>query len=359
MRCPTPYRVSTEYRRAAVPCGKRRCPECGRVWLGDARQVICAAMGTLTTSVAVLTITAPGVDVLPWDETGRRCREPELTAWNDTAPGRWSAWWRWCSQGPRARARRNGATWGMLAKVWETQKRGALHLHVIVPYGTPAEREATDELVRNLDGSRQAFGFGYVDRGAMQRDETGQRVRKLVPVAAERAAGYVAKYLTETGKGAQGMGALAATTVVAGPLLYTAQRLTALSGKTMRSMRARRAIYATYRMIGSGIGAWQAATLVHAVEARRPPLTVAARLTLIRDALAGQWGSVVDVRTGELIVPTPAPVPWELRAEDVPQARWSARGATRLDCVWHPVFASTPWGPVRTVVGTVRSTEPG
>jgi hypothetical protein len=341
------------YERMRVPCGRRRCEVCGRVWLGDARQVIGGAMAEQGRAVAVLAITAPGADVLPWDDTGRRCREPELSAWNEQAPAAWSWWWRWCSAAPRAYAKRHGETWGLLAKVWEAQSRGALHLHVVLPYGTPVERAATDALVRNLDGSREAAGFGFIDRGALQREESGQRVRKLVPIAPERAAGYVAKYLTDDGKGSRGIGALARTTTVRGPLLFTARRLTEASGKTMRSLRQRRSVYSWFRTTGSGAGSWHAAALVHAVCRERPPLDLASTVRLVEAARAQRWGSVLDVSTGELITPTDCPPPWELRDHEAVTTRPARVGLVRLDYVWHGVWASTRSGPVRTHVTIV------
>lgn len=351
--CPRPYEVAVRYERYPVPCGKRSCEVCGALWLGDARQVVAAALRQRESAVCVVTVTAPGQDVLPFGPDGRTCREPELSRWNDSAPGRWSAWWRACSAEPRAWARRHGVSWGLLAKVWEAQKRGALHLHVVLPFGSPVEREATYRLLRNLDGSRWTFNFGYVDRGRMQAQENGQRVRAVQPVEPGRAAGYVAKYMTGEGKGEQGIGALARAETVRGPLLFTAQRLTRRSGVTMRSLRARRRVYPTLRNTGCTVGGWEAARVVDSVAQGRPPLDGASALLLALTAAAQRWGSVVDVETGEYFEPTPAPLPWDLRVENGPEEGPRSVGRIRLDYVWHDVFASHPLGPVRTHISIV------
>lgn len=357
MRCPTPVAVGTEYRRFAVPCGRRRCPECGAVWLGDARQVVCGALGESPGAVAVIAVTAPGVDELPWDESGTRCREPELSAWNNSAPARWSAMWREASAAVRRYARAHGSDWGLMAKVWEAQQRGALHNHVVLPYGTALERFCTDWVVMNIDTWRERHGFGFVDRGVLQRAESGQRVRKLQPIGQERAAGYLAKYLTADGKGARGIAALARTTTVAGPLMFAARRLTQASGKTMRSLRARRSIYRLYRMIGEGIEAWRSAALVHAVLAGRPAPTIASTQALIEAVQRGRWREVFDVVTGKRITPTEAPVLWDLARESESAPPRREVGLVRLDCVWHGVSASTAWGPARTQIGIVRASS--
>lgn len=354
LTCPTPFEVGIRYERMQVPCGRRRCDVCGRVWLGDARQVIGAAMAAHGGAVAVVAITAPGQDVLPFGPDGRTCAEPELSAWNDSAPSRWSWWWAWCSQRPRRIAKRAGEWWGLLAKVWEAQERGALHLHLVFPYGTPAEREATDDVIRALDGSRETAGFGFIDRGVLQRDENGQRVRKLVPIAPERAAGYVAKYLTDSGKGARGIAALAKTTTVRGPLMFAARRLTSQSGKTMRSLRARRAVYSWFRTTGRGVAGWHAARIIHALHHGRPPLDLASTVRVIEAAQRERWGAVVDVTTGELIAATDAPLPWSLSETGAGVPEPTRVGLVRLDHVWHGVFSSTRSGPVRTHVTVLR-----
>lgn len=356
--CPTPHRVAVRYERYAVPCGRRACRVCGELWLGDARQVIAAALRERTEAVCVVAITAPGQDELPFGPDGCTCREPELSAWNDAAPARWSAWWRYCSAEPRAWARRHGVRWGLLAKVWEAQQRGAMHLHVVLPFGNAIEREATYRLLRNMDGSRWSAHFGYIDRGRMAADERGQRVRAVEAVEPGRAAGYVAKYMTGTGKGERGMGALARDEAVRGPLLFTSRRLTSASGITMRSLRARRRVYPTLANTGHTVTGWRAGCVVDAIGQGRPPLDEADALRLALTAAALRWGAVIDVATGELIDGTEAPMPFDLAARVAPDPGPPVVGRVRLDYVWHDVFASHPLGPVRTHISMVTGDPP-
>ena len=49
-------------------CRSRKCPEYSRVWAGDQRQKLFRNLDAFGGQVLVSAVTAPGSDVLPWDE---------------------------------------------------------------------------------------------------------------------------------------------------------------------------------------------------------------------------------------------------------------------------------------------------
>jgi hypothetical protein len=90
------------YGRGKV-CKSRRCPEYSHTWAGDVRQKLFQNLGAYGGEVLLSAVTAPGADVLPWDEAAcdhlgehrhsgeRGCRVQAVAAreWNETASDRW------------------------------------------------------------------------------------------------------------------------------------------------------------------------------------------------------------------------------------------------------------------------------
>ena len=139
----------------------------------------------------MLTVTAPGGDVLPWDTSkclhgiNERCSgrrgcvldEEALTRWRVDLEDRWKRY----TMAARARVRRelkDKAATVMLAGAWELQKRGAPHVHIVVPAGRVGQAFA-DALALLA----AQYGFGFVDT-------------RLKTVHALAAANYLSKYLT-------------------------------------------------------------------------------------------------------------------------------------------------------------------
>jgi hypothetical protein len=223
--------------------------------------------------VALLTITAPGADVLPWDSSEGPHRTVVPAAryrWNRTAPQRW----RRMHQRAAQRVRRNGLPLRLLVRVWEYQKRGVLHLHVVVPYGTAREMAAARAYVDELRRLRVEYGFGFVDR-------------KLEVREAGHAARYLAKYLGK--RDALGMLVLSETVNredVPGLVVHVDRRLTGRTRVTMRTLRLRRAAYVVSRVDGVSLTAALADLLGEAptlellvgqgVESLPPPAAAAA-----------------------------------------------------------------------------------
>jgi hypothetical protein len=203
-RCP---RVS-EWRSS---CKSRACPVCGPSWARNQRTKIGHNLEHYGGKVATIAITGPGADVLPWDDDhcGRRNRGPNhvhsgrrgcrvqqrpLREWCETLGWRWKKLREAAQLATRKAA---GEPVVILERVWEPQKRGVPHLHLVVPYGTPRERAVADafrdalvELVRPTDSKHdqtrmpraQAYGFGRVQP-------------KLKAIEGHLAARYLANYL--------------------------------------------------------------------------------------------------------------------------------------------------------------------
>lgn len=307
--CPTPRTVEHYGRVLRVRCACRSCPTCGVLWLGDTRIRVLAAAHSFAGSVALVTVTAPGVDVLPWDASGKRVAAWYAAEWNRTAPARWSALHRAAARAARRRAKELRVDWRLLVKVWEYQKRGVLHLHLIVPAGCPGELAASKAYVDALAGGAAARGFGFVDRGRLPAKGARRSSRTLVPVAPGRAAGYCAAYVASAGAGKPGIAEVARRQGVPGAVVYVAQALTRRSGVTMRSLRARRRVVCLYEGATASEDAWHAACLLDALERGNPPMTAEQRGALLAVATAARWRVVVNSETGETKEPNVAPLP--------------------------------------------------
>lgn len=334
-RCPSPRRILLHGREFNVGCQRRSCPACGLVWLKDTHVRAIAASQVLRGAVALVSITAPGRDVLPWDETGRRVEEGAARDWNRSAPARWSKLY----DAARRRARRDcpmaAGEWALLFKAWEYQKRGVLHLHLVVPMGSPRAARHSRSLVTQLAALAPRYGFGFVDRGKLPSAGARRSSRTLEAVEPGRAAAYVAGYLSGAGIGKGGIYEVAQAQGVPGALLYVAQALTRRSGVTMRSLRVRRRVVARFPDAGLSRDHWMAACVVDAIDRGRPPLLPEARRALMSVALAERWGSTVDMETGEERTPSEAPPPPRLTVGDAESNRARGRGLLRLDSVLH------------------------
>lgn len=345
--------MAVRHERYEVPCGKRSCPACGVLWLGDSRIRALAAANVLGDDVTLVSITAPGADRLPWSDDGRTVDEEEARAWNEAAPGQWSRLWARASRAARRYAKRRGVAWCLLLKSWEYQKRGVLHLHLVLPYGCPVQREATRRCVAALDALRHEHEFGFVDRGQLAERGPLRRVRRLRAVAAGRAAAYVAGYMASTGAGKEGIAEVARKQGVPGAILYVSRTLTDESGVTMRTLRARRRIAGKHHWARVSAQAWEAGCLVDAVQQGRPPLTPAAEDLIRHLSLTFGVKRLIDAHTGEVLRPTAAPAPWAIRGEGEDSTRALGVAIIRLDSVWHGVSPEAVNGPVVTVAEVV------
>lgn len=202
----------------------------------DQREIIrtnLAAYDEGTGLVAFGTLTGPGARLLPWDQRAcqglgpHRCSgdlgcavSPSYAiAFNLSASKRHATLHRLAAQRVQ---RRCGHRPVVLVRVWECQRRGVVHAHVVLGAGTELHEEAARHYLRLLHelGPRHGFGFG---------DGTF-RLRESVV-----AASYCVKRLAET----------AADPSSPRIIVWVSRRLTDRTGCTVRALRHRRFAYAT------------------------------------------------------------------------------------------------------------------
>jgi hypothetical protein len=342
--CPTPAVVLLHGERSSAPCRRRSCPSCGVLWLGDTRVRALAAAAEFRGAVALVTVTAPGADVLPWSPAGRVVAPDVAREWNESAPARWSRLHDHAAQEARRLARSRNVEWRLLMKAWEYQKRGVLHLHLVVPCATAGERQVSELYVSVLAREAQGKGFGFVDRGKLPVSGGRRSSRCLEAVSPQRAAGYVAAYLASTGAGKGGIAEVARAQGVPGPVFYVTSVLTRASGVTMRSLRDRRRVMTRYPAAGESHLAWHAACLLDAVERAGPRLTAGTRGALLARFQHCGPAAVVDGCTGEVTLPTPAAQPSGLGGGTESSASPQGVAVVRLDLVPHRDDAGgLPW----------------
>lgn len=332
-----------------VPCGSRYCGSCGVRWMGDQRVCAVAAAGEVGTAVALITITAPGREY--FRAAGRRLgvRDREaMRRWNETARRRWRTLHLACSRPVRAWLGTQSSRPLLLMRSWEYQKRGALHLHLVLPFSTLEERRAVKLYVYNLWSCARDEGFGYVLGGDTAEVPSWERAPRVAPAEGASAARYVAKYVASTGAGKEGMIGVAQQTATRGSVLYISRTLGAVTGVTMGSLRARRRVATKYPGSGETTTRWGAACLVDAIQAGRPPLTPGAVLALRAACRAPGVVGWVDPEDGVLEPPTRAAVPLTAKEDRRPYA-----GPRRaVVAVLAPVLLGDPdpgpLGPTRT-----------
>lgn len=215
-------------------CLRRNCPGYMHIWLRDQHErltVNLTAFREGSGNVMLATVTAPGAKALPWDrrrcapgqhdcggERGCRVQVEDAHSFNLTAPSRFAVMHRTAS---RRAGRAAGCEFFLLARVWEVQLRGVLHVHPIIACGTGRQRNGAAAYIEAVDALAHKHGYGFTDR----------RPREML---AERAAGYCVKELAET------------VQMSASPkrVVWISERLTKATGCTTRALRERRYRYA-------------------------------------------------------------------------------------------------------------------
>lgn len=198
----------------------------------------------------MITTTPPGADVLPWD--GQTVERRVAFFWNGTQRERFTGLW----QEVRNRVRPEGPF--MLALVWEPQRRGVGHSHVVVPL---KYHRVTVDALREF-GPR--WGFGFIDDGRSSKVRPG--------ASASAVARYLAGYLA---KGSKLAGVLEAIRVGVVPRqsFFVSRGLCGRTGITMRSLRLRRRAWA-FLMVGARAPLWvELDEWAHMVESVRPTVS--------------------------------------------------------------------------------------
>lgn len=351
--CPWPIEVEQYGHVRKARCAKRSCPSCGKLWLGDTRIKVLASCQQLRAAVALVTVTAPGRDVLPWDCTGARVRDAEAEAWNATAPERWASLHRAAAEAARTGGAHGRQPWRVVCRVWEYQKRGVLHLHLVVPYGNSAEAAASTRYVAALVRLAPAAGFGFVDRGRLPQKGARQSSRRLEAVEPHRAAAYVAAYVASSGAGKPGIAEVARKQGVPGAIVYVDPNLVRRAGCSMRSLRLRRTILTMYPRAASSPQEWRAACMVHSLSRRRAPFTPAFREALLVSARDSRWTDAIVAPSQMWLSPVRAAVPNVLREGPAAPVSLRRTGMVRLDPVvhdCHPARGTVRWWSTGSVV---------
>lgn len=240
----------------------RTCPSYSPIWAGDVRVKLFAALRAYGQDqdakgrrgqVRMITVTGPGVDAgYPWDEDhcahlgphrhsghlGCRVAAAPAAVFNERAPG----WWSHLHREARQAAKRTALIAPeLLARIWEEQKRGLLHVHLVVGYTTLAERRAVDLYVRELFERSEGHGFGYVDRKLEVKDPTA-------------AAAYLSSYFVSGKKGKLSLTESVQSEAMPRSIIYVAPWLSQRSGITMRSLRLKRYAWRLWRQLAGQMG---------------------------------------------------------------------------------------------------------
>lgn len=123
-----------------------------------------------------------------------------------------------------SRCRREGLTPWLLARVWELQKRGVLHVHPVLAYSTPGERRAADRYLEHLDDLRERFRFGFVERKRLVREPSA-------------AAAYLSSYFVTGKKRKLTLQESVQSKAMPHSIIYVSHRLSGHTRVTMRSLR--------------------------------------------------------------------------------------------------------------------------
>lgn len=187
-----------------VRCKRRQCPGYVGTYLRDQRAVLVAGLGEWSGRTCLLTLTAPGADRLPWDQS-RCCHGPAVKCsgvhgckvieraaaeWNDGLTKRLSDLLDAARERTaRVHGREHGSQVVVLAYVLEAHRRGVLHVHLVLGYGgSAADRAALETFRRAVGKRRHRYRFGS-NFNAGQPDRFSGR----------DAARYIGKYLRPDG----------------------------------------------------------------------------------------------------------------------------------------------------------------
>ena len=214
---------------AGRSCKRRSCSYCGRRWARNWETVTRTNLADYGGPVALVSITAPGADVLPWacsrehQHSGPKgCRVEAAAAdeWAENAPANYRA----LRDAARAACKRAGFKPTLLERVWEPQKRGVPHLHLVLGLGSELEKIAAARFVDELARLAPDYLFGFVDR-------------KLEPISAREASRYLAGYLTGRSKRKEGIRSNIADPRMPRSLIWLTPVLTRVTLVTMRRLR--------------------------------------------------------------------------------------------------------------------------
>lgn len=231
----------------------KRCPGYADLWAMDTYVCFGENLKAHGTKAVLFSVTAPGADQLPWDESRCKLAGPhhhsgelgceveagQALLWNESAQVRFSTAQREAKRQADRALRQLGSS-RRISKClswWELQKRGVLHAHIVLPMGDAEERYWSRAYVDAWEAIAGRFWFGYVDRWGSIND-------KAQP--SERVGRYVAGY-TLGGKGKVPLQHAVRDPRMPARTFHINRRLTAISRATMRNARLNRRLNACFR----------------------------------------------------------------------------------------------------------------
>jgi hypothetical protein len=146
----------------------------------------------------------------------------------------------------------------MLARVWELQHRGVLHVHPVMAFGTPAQKAAVRRYVARLRELAPRYGFGHVDA-------------HFQVVTAGAAAAYLSAYFVTGRKEKAALHQSVTAPEMPRSIIHVSNRLTQETRCTMRELRFRRFVFQVARSwVESGEVRVARAIALHALEHGEP-----------------------------------------------------------------------------------------
>lgn len=231
----------------AAHCKARRCPHYAPIWARDQQRKMFANLDAYGAEAVMFTPTAPGRDRLPWDEghcaglgphrhsglLGCRVDRDAVHEWNSSCADRWR---RLHDRAARLTARETGRRPRLLARAFEIQSRGALHVHAVVGRGTWSEKVAAACYGRHLERLAPAYDFGHIDT------PTG-RAR-----LARESAAYISSYLSRGTGAKRQLGETVRSDQLPFSVIHVAVSLTQQTCVTMRALRLKRLVWHRWRV---------------------------------------------------------------------------------------------------------------
>jgi hypothetical protein len=262
-------------------CKRRGCKFCGPRWARNWELIFQLATDHYDRSVVMVAVTPPGEQRLPWDEewcshrrphkhrgpSGCRVEERAAREWSETAGERYKLM-RDAAQKFTRRQMKKAAgaprAANIIGRVWEPQRRGVPHLHIVLGYGDLAERITANLFVSYVKAKASSeYDFGWVEQPWDAKkcdrdhvDENGRHVHnpaagcrvKLSGISGAEAARYLVRYLTGRSKRKSTIRENVSHPNMPMSLIWLSNRLTNVekggTGMTMRTLRRARHLWA-------------------------------------------------------------------------------------------------------------------
>lgn len=260
-------------------CNRARCPLNSKKHLRRHAEKVRANLTAYDGKTKILTVTAPGQKWLPYELVigddgqvglGNLVVSEKADEWNEK-----TIWKSWKSLRQAAvmhtRRRVKDGRSCVLAVVPEVQKRGVLHLHIVLGCETPRDRRWAESFGRYCVRHAARHGFGSQADLGKQWGEPVAVKGYLTKVAAYVTKGGSVQHHWERG-------------TMPGRAFYVAPRLSRRTCVTMRTLRRRACIWAGW---GVGVPVARLWELDAFEKALRRPLTAVETAELVRAPALG------------------------------------------------------------------------